>query len=57
VKRNIAKRDVQVKQLTQRLDKYKAQFATKLMEISKEEGRKRAELAEREELLSEKVAE
>lgn len=51
VKRNIAKRDVQLKQLTQRLDKYKTTFQSKLIEIAEKESRKRSELVEKEEAL------
>ena len=49
VKHNIAKRDIQLKQLNQRLEKYKAQFQSKLVEIADKEAKKKVELLEREE--------
>jgi len=37
VKHQIAKRDIQLKQITQRLEKYKTQFQVKLVEIAEKE--------------------
>lgn len=49
VKHNINTRDLQLKHLTHRLEKYKTQFQTKLVDIAEKEVRKKAELAEKEE--------
>ena len=57
MKHNIAKREIQLKQLNQRLEKYKGQFQSKLKEIAEREAQKRAEIEEREEMCRQKEIE